>query len=78
MLTRSIFIIFCCIPLLTAQNTVTVSTAEELIKAIGSDKTIYLHAQLRAIPFYARHGFEKTGPQFSECNIEHFKMIFTK
>ena len=42
------------------------------------DKTIYLHAQLPAIPFYARHGFEKYGPQFSECDIEHFKMILKK
>ncbi len=43
-----------------------------------ADKTIYLHAQLPAIPFYARHGFEKTGPQFSECDIEHFKMVLKK
>ena len=43
-----------------------------------ADKTIYLHAQLRAIPFYTRHGFEKTGPQFSECDIEHFKMVLKK
>src|SRR5688572_31801279 len=43
-----------------------------------SDKTIYLHAQLPAIPFYSRHGFEKTGPQFSECDIEHFKMVLKK
>ena len=43
-----------------------------------SDKTIYLHAQLPAIPFYTRHGFEKTGPQFSECDIEHFKMVLIK
>lgn len=43
-----------------------------------ADKTIYLHAQLPAMNFYARHGFEQTGPQFSECNIEHFKMVYKK
>ncbi|GAA3955547.1 GNAT family N-acetyltransferase [Hymenobacter algoricola] len=35
---------------------------------------VYLNAQLRAIPFYERHGFEKIGDQFTECAIEHFKM----
>ena len=43
-----------------------------------SDKTIYLHAQLPAMNFYSRHGFEKTGPQFTECEIEHFKMVLKK
>jgi predicted GNAT family N-acyltransferase len=36
--------------------------------------TVYLNAQLRAIPFYERHGFRKVGDQFTECDIEHFKM----
>lgn len=40
-----------------------------------SGKTIYLHAQLPAINFYARHGFEKVGEMFSECDIDHFKMV---
>ncbi len=35
---------------------------------------LYLHAQLKAIPFYERIGFKKVGPQFTECDIEHFKM----
>jgi predicted GNAT family N-acyltransferase len=36
---------------------------------------IYLHAQLPAVAFYARQGFEPVGELFSECDIEHYKMI---
>ena len=36
---------------------------------------IYLHAQLPAVPFYARQGFAPVGEKFSECDIEHYKMI---
>jgi len=46
------------------------------IKAAYPGKEVYLHAQLRAIPFYERQGFEPVGEQFSECDIEHFKMIW--
>lgn len=38
-------------------------------------KLVYLHAQLTAMPLYAKFGFKPTGPQFTECEIEHFKMI---
>lgn len=41
-------------------------------------KTIYLHAQLKAIPFYERRGFEKVGEMFSECDIDHYKMVWKK
>ena len=37
-------------------------------------KTKYLHAQLTAMPLYAKFGFEKVGDMFEECNIKHFKM----
>lgn len=36
---------------------------------------IYMHAQLQAIPLYERFGFEKSGPQFEEAGIQHFKMV---
>jgi len=36
---------------------------------------VYLNAQLPAVRFYERHGFEKTGPMFEECDIQHYKMI---
>jgi predicted GNAT family N-acyltransferase len=35
---------------------------------------LYMHAQLTAIPLYEQFGFQKVGPQFEECNIQHFKM----
>ena len=38
-------------------------------------KQIYLHAQLKAIPFYERQGFKMEGDVFSECGIEHYKMV---
>ncbi|MBK0402179.1 GNAT family N-acetyltransferase [Adhaeribacter sp. BT258] len=45
------------------------------VKEAHPGKTVYLHAQFRAIPFYERHGFQKVGDQFTECEIEHFKMV---
>lgn len=36
---------------------------------------VYLHAQLRAIPFYQRHGFRQVGEMFEECDIKHYKMV---
>ena len=39
------------------------------------DAEVYLNAQLRAVPFYERHGFYKVGEQFEEANIEHYKMV---
>ncbi|RLD53586.1 MAG: GNAT family N-acetyltransferase [Bacteroidetes bacterium] len=42
---------------------------------LATEKKIYLHSQLKAIPFYERFGFVKVGEQFSEADIEHFEMI---
>lgn len=39
---------------------------------------IYLHAQLKAIPFYERRGFKKVGDLFVECEIEHYKMVLER
>ncbi len=50
---------------------------KELMKdIIPMGRKIYLHSQLRAIPFYHRHGFKKTGKQFTEADIEHYKMEY--
>ncbi|MDF2159035.1 GNAT family N-acetyltransferase [Algoriphagus sp. CAU 1675] len=38
------------------------------------EKIKYLHAQLLAVPLYAKFGFEKVGDIFEECNILHYKM----
>jgi predicted GNAT family N-acyltransferase/predicted HAD superfamily Cof-like phosphohydrolase len=40
------------------------------------NKPIYLHAQLAAVEFYARHGFVAQGDIFDECNILHYKMYY--
>jgi len=40
------------------------------------NKTIYLHAQITAMPLYAKAGFQPTGPQFEEASIQHYKMVF--
>jgi len=46
------------------------------IEVAYPDVQVYLHAQLPAVRFYERHGFVKEGEQFSECDIEHFKMVW--
>lgn len=35
---------------------------------------LYLHAQLSAVPLYAKFGFLKKGDQFDECGILHYLM----
>jgi len=37
-------------------------------------KKLYMHAQLDAMPLYAKFGFQKVGNMFEECDIQHFKM----
>jgi predicted GNAT family N-acyltransferase len=44
------------------------------VQAELPDSEIYLNAQLRAVPFYERHGFRKEGQVFEEANIQHYKM----
>jgi predicted GNAT family N-acyltransferase len=53
---------------------------DQLLKAVidsarVENTAMYLHAQLKAIPFYERQGFKKVGDLFVECEIEHYKMI---
>ena len=45
------------------------------VEAERPDAQVYLNAQLRAIPFYERHGFRKVGEMFEEANIQHYKMV---
>jgi len=44
------------------------------VKPLG--RPIYLNAQVRAVPFYERHGFVRVGEPFTEAGIVHFKMHF--
>lgn len=53
---------------------------DALLKAVidsatTAKKPMYLHAQLKAIPFYGREGFNQVGELFVECEIEHYKMV---
>ncbi|MDN4166532.1 GNAT family N-acetyltransferase [Cytophagales bacterium LB-30] len=54
-----------------------------LVKAVLEDvvsfpeltkKKKYMHAQLDAVPLYAKFGFLKTGEPFDECGIMHYLM----
>ena len=45
------------------------------VRAELPDAEVYLNAQLRAVPFYERHGFKKQGEMFEEANIQHFRMV---
>ena len=49
---------------------------EVLKDVIPLEKTIYLHSQLRAVPFYERNGFIKEGPVFYEADMGHYFMKF--
>lgn len=35
----------------------------------------YLHSQVHAVDFYARHGFTAHGPEFMEADIPHREMV---
>lgn len=53
---------------------------QELVKAVLSDLPkdaayVYMHAQIQAVSLYEKFNFEKTGPEFEEAGIRHFKMI---
>jgi len=45
------------------------------VQAELPDAEVYLNAQLRAVPFYERHGFRKEGEVFEEAGIQHYKMV---
>ena len=42
------------------------------------NKYTYLHAQLKAMDFYTRHGFVKEGDLFIEADIQHYKMHYKR
>ncbi|QKJ30553.1 GNAT family N-acetyltransferase [Mucilaginibacter mali] len=53
---------------------------QELVRTVLADlpddaNYIYMHAQLPAVTLYQRFGFEKTGPEFEEAGIRHYKMV---
>ena len=44
----------------------------------GKNKSVYLHSQLPAIPYYEREGFEKRGAMFEEAGILHYTMTLKR
>ncbi|TWJ04718.1 putative GNAT family N-acyltransferase [Mucilaginibacter frigoritolerans] len=53
---------------------------QELVKSVLEDLPadadyVYMHAQIQAVPLYEKFNFEKTGPEFEEAGIRHYKMI---
>lgn len=53
---------------------------QELVRAVLNDLPpdatyVYMHAQLGAISLYEKFNFEKTGPEFEEAGIRHYKMV---
>jgi predicted GNAT family N-acyltransferase len=53
---------------------------QQLVKTVLADlptdaEYVYLHAQVDAVTLYERFNFVKTGPEFEEAGIRHYKMI---
>ncbi len=53
---------------------------QALVKTVLADLPadatyVYLHAQIQAVSLYEKFGFEKTGPEFEEAGIRHYKMV---
>jgi predicted GNAT family N-acyltransferase len=53
---------------------------QALVEAVLNDLPadadyVYLHAQVQAVSLYERFNFKKTGPEFEEAGIRHYKMI---
>lgn len=54
--------------------------ADALVKFLlhevaSKQQKIYLHAQVSAMPLYAKNGFIPEGEKFDEAGIEHFRMV---
>ncbi|MES2279200.1 MAG: GNAT family N-acetyltransferase [Bacteroidota bacterium] len=53
---------------------------QALVQAVLADLPtgadyVYLHAQIQAVTLYEKFNFEKTGPEFEEAGIRHYKMV---
>src|SRR6201985_2753097 len=53
---------------------------QALVQAVLNDlpadaEYIYLHVQVDAVMLYERFNFVKTGPEFEEAGIRHYKMV---
>lgn len=46
-----------------------------VLESIDTSQSIYLHAQIQVVNFYAKFGFVKKGDVFDEAGIKHYRMI---
>ena len=56
---------------------------QALVQAVLADlpadaNYVYLHAQIQAVNLYEKFNFEKTGPEFEEAGIRHYKMVLKR
>jgi predicted GNAT family N-acyltransferase len=56
---------------------------QALVQAVLADlpadaSYVYLHAQIQAVGLYEKFNFEKTGPEFEEAGIRHYKMVLKR
>jgi len=66
---------FAILPEYRNKNLGTVLLKKVLADLEQQSGNIYLHSQLKAIPYYERQGFRKIGDLFVEAGIKHFEMI---
>ena len=46
------------------------------VHATHAGSKVYLNAQLPAVDFYKQNGFATEGDMFTECDIQHYKMVY--
>jgi len=52
---------------------------QAVLADLPTDATyVYLHAQIQAVTLYEKFNFEKTGPEFEEAGIRHYKMLLKR
>ncbi|WCT14131.1 GNAT family N-acetyltransferase [Mucilaginibacter jinjuensis] len=57
--------------------------AQAMVRAVLNDlpadaPMVYLNSQIQAVGLYKKFGFEKSGPEFEEAGIKHYKMVLKK
>jgi len=67
---------FAVLPEFRNKNLGTVILKKVLEDLKNKKERVYLHSQLKAIPYYQRQGFKKHGPMFVEANIKHYMMVW--
>jgi predicted GNAT family N-acyltransferase len=69
---------FAVLPDFRNKNLGTVILKKVLEDLKNMEEKVYLHSQLKAIPYYGRQGFKKEGKLFVEANIKHYTMVWAR